>query len=269
MKKAQFKKKIYSYYKNSGRDFPWRRTKDPYLILVSEIMLQQTQAGKRTEEKYKAFMKRFPDFETLARAPLRDVLEQWQGLGYNRRAKALHELAKIVVVDYKGVFPRTEEELVKLPGVGPYTAGAVCAFAFNKKVTFIETNIRTVFIHFFFNKTSRKISDSEILELVEETLPRNGLRQWYQALMDYGAMLKLKYPNSNYRSKHYVKQSRFEGSNRQLRGQILRLFLVEKKLTQTQVTNKLKVTPQHASRVLRDLENEGFLGQYKNTFVLA
>ena len=269
MEKTQFRRKIYSYYRESGRDFPWRRTKDPYLILVSEIMLQQTQAGKRTEEKYKAFIKQFPNFKTLAKAPLRRVLRQWQGLGYNRRAKALYELAKIVVAEYGGKLPRTEEKLVKLPGIGPYTAGAVCTFAFNKKVTFIETNIRAVFIHFFFNKVSRKISDKEILELVEETLPRTDSREWYQALMDYGAMLKKKYPNSNFKSKHYVKQSRFEGSNRQLRGQILRLFLVEKKLTQTQVTNKLKVIPQHASRVLRDLENEGFLGQYKNTFVLA
>ena len=264
-----FKKNVCVYYKNHKRDFPWRGTRNPYHILVSEIMLQQTKASKRTEEKYKAFIKRFTDFKELESAPLRDVLWQWQGLGYNRRAKSLKELAKIVVNDHGGVLPRTKEELVKLPGIGPYTAGAICVFAYNKPTVFIETNIRTVFIHFFFDKSKRKISDEEILKLVDGTLQRTDPRQWYQALMDYGAMLKRKYPNQNRRSKHYSKQSKFEGSNRQLRGRIIKLFLVEKKLTQIRIAKELKAKPQRVACLLEDLANEGFLVRYKYTFILA
>lgn len=268
MEKTQFKRKIYSYYRESGRDFSWRRTKDPYRILVSEIMLQQTQAGKRTEEKYKAFTKQFPDFETLGAAPLRSVLRQWQGLGYNRRAKALRELAKIVVADYGGKLPKTEAELVKLPGVGPYTAGAVCAFAFNKPAVFIETNIRAVFIHFFFNKVSRKISDAEILGLVEEMLPRTDSRKWYQALMDYGVMLKKKYPNSNYKSKHYIKQNKFEGSNRQLRGQIIKLLVEKRKLSLYQITSNLARKKKDVNDQLHSLLQEGFITKKQTLFFL-
>lgn len=263
-----FRREIYSHYKKRKRNFPWRRTKNPYCILVSEIMLQQTRAGPRTVEKYKAFIKKFPSFKELGQAPLRDVLAQWQGLGYNRRAKALKELAEIVVNDYGGVLPKTEGELMKLPGVGPYTAGAVCAFAFNKPAVFIETNIRTVFIHFFFSRTNRKISDKEILELIEGTLPRTNSREWFHSLMDYGAMLKKKYPNKNHRSKHYLKQSKFDGSDRQLRGQIIKLFLAEQKLTQTRIAEELKVKSRRARRVLEALTNEGFLAQCGYIFKL-
>lgn len=199
---------------------PWRNTHDPYKILVSEIMLQQTQVD-RVIPFYNRFIKQFPTSKTLAKAPLGEVLKTWQGLGYNRRAKYLWEAAKIIAQEgFAGQ---------KLPGVGPYTAGAISAFAFNKPEVFIETNIRTVFFHFDISKykKTRKISDKELLPLVAETLKRSKMqpRDFYAALMDYGASLKQNGVKLNSRSKHYTKQSKFEGSARQLRGALLRELL--------------------------------------------
>lgn len=203
----------------SGRDLSWRRTRDPYRILISEVMLQQTQVS-RVEDYYQKFMARFPDFGALARAKSADVLRLWQGLGYNRRALALHDLAKTVVREYGGALPRDREALEALPGIGSYTAGAVRTFAFNEQECFIETNIRRVFIHFFFPKR-KKVNDREILPLITKTCPseRGLTRKWYWALMDYGAMLGATMKkNPNRRSAHYAKQSKFSGSDRELRG---------------------------------------------------
>ncbi|UCG84215.1 MAG: A/G-specific adenine glycosylase, partial [Dehalococcoidia bacterium] len=144
-----FQQLIWDYYKDHGRLFPWRQTDDPYHILVSEIMLQQTQTS-RVLKKYESFISTFPDFQTLAESPLINVLKAWQGLGYNRRAVALHKIAQIVVADCEGELPSSEKVLVKLPGIGPYTASAIKAIAFNQPAVLIETNIRTVYIFFFF-----------------------------------------------------------------------------------------------------------------------
>ena len=158
MQKAEFKKIILDYYKKHGRhDLPWRKTHDPYKILVSEIMLQQTQVG-RVMAKYKEFIREFPDFKKLAQAPTAKVLKAWSGLGYNRRALYLKRTAERVTNEFQGKLPKDQSMLVDLPGIGPNTAGAICAYSFNMPVVFIETNIRRVFIHFFFNKTKRKIS---------------------------------------------------------------------------------------------------------------
>ncbi len=215
-----FQKTVYAHYRTYGRDFPWRKTHDPYKILVSEIMLQQTQV-ERVVEKYRAFLKQFPTVHALAYASLGDVLRAWQGLGYNRRARMLHECAKVVVREYRGKFPKTREKLVALPGIGPYTAGAVLAFAYNSAVPIIETNIRTVFLRHFF-KGVDQVSDRDIFVCIDATLDRENPRAWYAALMDYGSHLKKKYGNQNVRSKHYTKQSKFEGSDRQIRGALLR-----------------------------------------------
>lgn len=221
----RFRTVIWKHYAEHGRHtLPWRKTHDPYKILVSEIMLQQTQVD-RVIPYFKDWIKTYPNVNALAAAPLADVLRQWQGLGYNRRAKMLHEAAKAVVRDHNGRMPKTIEELGALPGVGPYTARAVAAFAYNQDVTFIETNLRTAIIHHFFSDRSG-ISDSEVLAVLEKVKPRwtteRGPREWYSALMDYGAFLKKSGVRVNVRSKGYTKQSAFEGSGRQARGAILR-----------------------------------------------
>lgn len=240
---GRFKKTIWDYYKKNGRhDLLWRKTRDPYKILISEVMLQQTQVT-RVIEKYKSFLKKFPTVKALAEAPLKDVLLEWQGLGYNRRAKYLKLCAEKVMSEYNGKFPKTLKELVALPGIGPATAGDILAFAYNIPVPVIETNIRSVFIHFFFPKVGpRGIADRELLPIIEKTLPtfpyvqHRGVRGWYWALFDYGAHLK-QTRNPNTQSKHYVKQSPFKGSNREKRSHILKLILTgaksEKEIVKT------------------------------------
>ncbi|MEK6858602.1 MAG: A/G-specific adenine glycosylase [Nanoarchaeota archaeon] len=217
-----FRKTVYDYYNTNKRSFPWRDEVTPYRVFISEVMLQQTQAGGRTIEKFNAFIERFPDFNTLAAAPLSDILKLWQGLGYNRRALMLKRAAEIIVREYDGKLPSTVEELDALPGIGHATACSISAFAFNKPVIFIETNIRSVFIHHFFPGRGG-VSDKELLPIVASTLDTENAREWYSALMDYGSTLKKKVGNESRRSKHYAKQSTFEGSDRQIRGELLRL----------------------------------------------
>jgi A/G-specific adenine glycosylase len=224
---ARFVETVWKHYMEHGRhDLPWRKTHNPYHILVSEIMLQQTQVD-RVLPKYRAFLKAFPTVSMLAAAPLSEVLGMWQGLGYNRRAKFLHSAAKSVVTEYKGRFPKEYPTLLALPGVGSYTASAVMAFAYNAPVVLIETNVRTVFIHHFF-KNATSVTDAAILKLVERTLPEGRSREWYAALMDYGTHLKRTVGNQNIKSSTYTKQSRFVGSARQVRGAIMRTLIKEK-----------------------------------------
>lgn len=212
---------------------PWRKTHDPYKILVSEVMLQQTQVD-RVIPFYVSFIKQFPTAKRLAAAPLSDVLAAWSGLGYNRRAKLLREAAASLSKLPYGIKKIDVAELEKLPGVGAYTARAVAAFAHNANVVFVETNIRTAVIHHFFKNVRRRtsyISDAEIKAVLEEALPkgrsllRQGYegraREWYSALMDYGAHLKRSGVRINARSVHYAKQAKFAGSLREVRGAIL------------------------------------------------
>ncbi len=209
---------MWEYYKKHGRhELPWRKTHDPYKILVSEVMLQQTQV-ERVKPFYEAFVRKFPTARKLGAAPLSSVLAAWQGLGYNRRAKQLREAAQLVG---HGVFPKHAEELEKLPGIGPYTARAVLAFAQNQDVVLVETNIRTAVLHHFFPKR-KKVRDEEIERVLAAVLPHGRAREWYYALMDYGASLKRSGVKLNAKSKHYAKQSRFAGSLREARGAILK-----------------------------------------------
>lgn len=213
-----FQKVVWAHYKKNGRhDLPWRKTRDPYKILVSEVMLQQTQV-ERVKPFYIKFIRIFPTARRLAATPLASVLQGWQGLGYNRRAKFLHEAAKQVG---HGIFPKRPEELEKLSGVGPYTARAVAVFAYNTNVVLIETNIRTAILHHFF-ADKKNISDTHIIKILEKVLPKGRAREWYAALMDYGAYLKQSGVKLNTKSKHYTKQSAFAGSLREARGAILR-----------------------------------------------
>jgi A/G-specific adenine glycosylase len=201
------------------RPMPWREDTQPYYVLVSELMLQQTQVDRVTP-KFEAFIERFPDVASLATSPLADVLTLWSGLGYNRRAKFLHESAKKIMADFHGRFPETKAALLTLPGVGEGTSGAILAYAFNQPVVFIETNVRTVYFHHFFAE-GEKVSDAELAVLVEETLDHEHPREFYWALMDYGTWLKKNGAGKITQSKHYKKQSALKGSIRETRGRIV------------------------------------------------
>ena len=219
---AEFRRRVYAHYEAHGRDFPWRHTTDPYHILVSEVMLQQTQTN-RVVDKYLRFIGRFPDMRSLARSSTADVLAMWQGLGYNLRALRLHQVAHELCTHNGGEVPRDEARLLSLPGIGQYSAAAIRAFAFNLPTIFIETNIRAVYLHEFF-PGEEKVRDRDILPLVQATLDNTAPRRWYQALMDYGATLK-ECGNPSRRSAHHRPQSRFIGSRREARGVILRALL--------------------------------------------
>lgn len=257
-----FQGRVRDYYQRYHRDLPWRQTTDPYQILVSEVMLQQTQV-EQVKEKYKRFISRFPDFETLAAATTADVLSAWQGLGYNRRALALRQTAVRVVEDFGGILPEDEKELQSLPGIGPYTAAAVLAFAFNQPVLLIDTNIRRVFIHCFFRERSQ-VTDREILPLVRETLDRENPREWYNALMDFGWYLGTTIENPNRRSRHYQRQAPFEGSNRQVRGKILHLLVNAGELSREDLCRALDIPASRLETVLGQLEAEGFLNRNRD-----
>lgn len=215
-----FREKIWEFYRQHGRDLPWRHDPTPYQVFVSEVMLQQTQVS-RVLMKYSEFLRLFEDFEALAGTSVAEVVAAWQGMGYNRRALWLKAAAEIVVKEYGGVLPRDPEELLRLPGIGLNTAGSIAAFAYEVPVVFIETNIRRVFLHEFF-ADAQGVSDSELRPLIEAALDREHAREWYYALMDYGSDLAKRVVNPNRRSKHYAVQSRFEGSLRQIRGEVLR-----------------------------------------------
>lgn len=265
MTAAAFKKTILSYYRRHGRhDLPWRKTTDPYKILVSEIMLQQTQVP-RVIPKYRSFLKKFPNVRALARASLADVLSEWQGLGYNRRGLYLKRCAEQVVARFNGVFPADQTALKSLPGIGPATAADLLAFAWNIPVPAIETNIRSVFLHFFFADQSG-VSDAELMPLIEKTLDRKNPREWYWALFDYGAFLKTK-TNPNIRSRHYTKQSPFKGSNREQRSRILKLIL-EKPRTVAGLT-RLLPTAENIDRNVKDMIKEGLLRQQNNRLFIV
>jgi A/G-specific adenine glycosylase len=253
----RFRSKVYAHYEKHGRALPWRKTRNPYRILVSEVMLQQTQVS-RVVSKYREFIRAFPDFHTLARAPERKLVRVWQGLGYNRRAFLLKKLAQHVVNDYGGKTPRHPDELKRLPGIGPYTANAICAFAFGKPVVFVETNIRSVFIHHFFADRDG-VSDGEIVPLVEATLDRDDPRSWYNALMDYGVYLKQTVGNPGRKSRSYKRQSPFKGSNRQVRGAILRLLSEEASLTEAALVKKSGFKASRVKAALSELCEEGLV----------
>ncbi len=281
--KQNFQQTVFTYYRSHGRhDLPWRQPEadgslDPYKILVSEVMLQQTQV-QRVIPKYKVFLSQFPKLGMLSNAGLGEVLIAWQGLGYNRRAKFLWQAARLVAGDYNGVLPRTVTELTHLPGIGVNTAGAIVAYAYNMPAVFIETNIRTAFIYHFFPGQSN-VSDRAIASLAAQMMPgiepverseisaagvnaSPNVRAWYWALMDYGAYIKLTVGNAAKASQSYSKQPPFIGSKRQLRGQALRA-VVAGPIPKPRLLAALSNV--HAELVLQQLEAEGLL-LYRNGF---
>lgn len=219
-----FKEFIWQQGRELYRDMPWRRDTRPYYVLVSELMLQQTQVA-RVIPKFEAFIDRFPSEQTLAEAGLDEVVQLWQGLGYNRRAQYLHRAVRMITDEFDGVWPQTQAALKQLPGVGENTAGAIAAYAFNQPAVYIETNIRTVFFHHFFEDVLDEIDDKAVRERVEATLDVESPREWYWALMDYGATLKQQGVHNNAQSRHYKKQAPLRGSVREVRGNIIALLV--------------------------------------------
>ncbi len=225
MNTTDFQELVWDKARELYREMSWRQDTRPYYVLVSEIMLQQTQVD-RVIPKFEAFITAFPDVESLASAPLSEVLKLWSGLGYNRRAKFLHESAKKIVADFGGSFPETLEGLKSLPGVGANTAGAILAYSFNQPVVYIETNVRTVYFHHYFNDDT-SVTDTQIRAIAEETIDREHPREWYWGIMDYGSYLKRQGVGRNDKSHHYKKQSALKGSVREVRGAILRVLASE------------------------------------------
>jgi A/G-specific adenine glycosylase len=261
-----FQEMVWAYYAKHGRDLPWRKPDpaeefDPYKILVSEIMLQQTQVS-RVVPKYIAWLEQFPDVLTLAHGSLAGVLELWSGLGYNRRAKYLHTAAQ--QISSRGIFPNTVEDLTSLPGVGKNTAGAIMAYAYNQPIVFIETNIRTAYLYHFFHGQD-DVDDASLYSFIEDTLDYENPREWYWALMDYGSYLKQEKGNFARASKHHVTQSVFQGSRRQVRGVVLRT-LIKNSMTHSQLLSICD--DDRLDGVLEDLQREGLIILTDKTYSL-
>lgn len=262
----EFRRVVWSYYKKHGRhDLPWRKTHNSYHVLVSEIMLQQTQVD-RVIPYFRAWLTEFPTIYTLAKAPLSKVLRAWQGLGYNRRAKMLQETAKVIMSSHKGKVPTDIPTLETLCGIGPYTARAVATFSSNTDTVFVETNIRTAIIYHFFPHGN--VSDLEILKVVESVLLKGKARAWYAALMDYGAYLKRSGVKVNTRAKGYIKQSTFKGSNREVRGAIIKA-LTQHQRSETYLLTMLGIKRHsQVKKQLEKLEKEKMIQRTKNTYHL-
>ncbi len=261
----EFQDTILDYYYANARTMPWRDDPSFYAVLVSELMLQQTQVS-RVITKFSEFMGRFPTVETLARASLGEVLEVWQGLGYNRRAKYLHEAAKQVVCEG---MPEDMNQLVKLPGVGINTAAAIMNYAYNVPTPFIETNIRSVYLHHFF-PAAVSVSDREIMERVIETIPDQSAvaaRTWFWALMDYGAYLKAQGSAHLSSSRHYRKQAPLKGSLREVRGLIIKT-LVGRPLTTAALRHAVMADGRFET-ALRGLEHDGLVSCTNGRFHLT
>jgi A/G-specific adenine glycosylase len=265
----EFKKVVWDYYRKNRRSMLWREVITPYGIFVSEIMLQQTQVS-RIVGKYTEFIKELPTFDALADASLSQLLSLWQGIGYNRRALYMQRSAQLIVRDYNGLLPQDPNILVTFPGIGKATAASIVVYAYNRAVPFIETNVRRVFIHHFFGDKIN-VDDKELWPFVEEAMQGEDPREWYYALMDYGTMLAKTIPNPNKKSKHYVVQSKFEGSRRQLRGKILNYLLAavndERPVNAENIVNTVKSEPDTVYSVLDELKEEGFVmekgGEYR------
>lgn len=262
---AAFRDRIYSHYRDHGRhDLPWRKTRDPYAVLVSEVMLQQTQVT-RVIPYFEEWMERFPAPDALAAAPLEAVLRTWQGLGYNRRAIALVRAAEAIAAEHDGEVPSDREALLSLPGVGPATAAGVRAFAFREPDLYLETNVRAVFLHEFF-ADAEGVPDTALLPLLEQTLDRDDPRTWYWALLDYGAHLKRTLPNPSRRSRHHTRQSPFEGSHRQLRARLLRTVMEMPDSTIDELAAGFGEDPVRAGQALAELVDEGFLAEERGRY---
>lgn len=254
----EFSALIWRFYNEFGRRFPWRETRATWPVLLSEVMLQQTQTA-RVLPKYEAFLDKWPSWESMASSSLDEVLALWKGLGYPRRALALRKVA-VASERWGWELPCDYAELLTLPGVGPSTAAAVCAFSYGQPAIYLETNIRRVLLHCFF-PGQEQVHDRVLRTLLDDLLADvDDVRAWYYALMDYGVLLKFLIPNANRRSAHYARQSRFENSNRQLRGLLLLHFSERGALSRNQLLDNLSgFEPERVDACLRSLCSEGFI----------
>jgi A/G-specific adenine glycosylase len=263
-----FLQTILGFYEGHGRQFIWRETSDPYRILLSEVMLQQTQTS-RVIPKYELFLSLWPTLKDLAGVALDELLYHWKGLGYNRRALNLRRSA-IASREWDWNLPTKQTELLSLPGVGKATAAAIGAFSYRERTIYLETNIRRVLLHCFYpDQEGVKDKELELLlgrlvQLVEDP------KAWYYALMDFGVLLKHLLPNANTRSAHYTKQAKFENSNRQIRGQLIHLLSDTGAKEQQQVTTLLShFEEERVLYCLGQLEKEGFVEETEGTYRIA
>ncbi len=271
----RIQKTIYAlrnYYSICQRELPWRKkTNNPYHVLVSEVMLQQTQVD-RVIPKFKIFITTFPTIQTLANATPASILRVWSGLGYNRRALALGSAARCIVSEYNGKIPRDRNLLQKLPGIGTYTSGAICAFAYNKGEVFVETNIRTVVAHHIYPQhrciSEEMIHDAVCVMLSYAKKKRIQPNTFYSALMDYGAHLKETGISVAHRVAVSTKQKKFSGSVRQARGLIVRTLLEEPHGLSKKAFIK-RVTHQKRTSALCALMKDGIVVCEGNTYTLT
>jgi A/G-specific adenine glycosylase len=259
MDRGEFRKIIYRNFKKEGRVFPWRQDPEPWGVLVSEFMLQQTQTS-RVVPYWERWMRLWPTPEDLAEASLEETLREWSGLGYNNRARRLRDCARLIAEQYGGTVPGIPEELRNLPGIGAYTAGAIACFAYNHPSVFIETNIRAAVIHFFF-EDRLEVPDSEIFPILESVLDRKNPRKWYWALMDYGAALKKLTVNPGRRSAHYARQSPFQGSFRQIRGRLIRSLVSEGPGSAPELGKRTGIEPPVLYQALESLKKDAMVAE--------
>ena len=272
-----FTKTVWEQGRELYRDLPWRNTYDPYAILLSEVMLQQTQVS-RVMGRWEQWLDTFPTIADLAAAPLPPVLELWQGMGYNRRALNLKRCAEEVVATHGGEIPSDKKALLALPGIGPSTSAGVRIFAFQQPDMYLETNVRAVFIHEFFDE-HEVVSDKQLIPLVEATCPADErVRDWYYALLDYGAHLKKTMVNPTRKSKHYTRQSKFEGSHRQKRAYLLRRVIddalstedLARDLAQSErASGRQEPSVEEVRAILDELEREGFVMRRGDAWLCA
>jgi A/G-specific adenine glycosylase len=246
-----FQEKIFNWWKSNRREFPWRQTTDPYKILVSEIMLQQTQAS-RVVEKYNEFINKYPSLENLASATGAQVLKIWSGLGYNRRALWLLEASK-EIMEMKQ-FPKTSKDLEELKGIGPYTSRAILIFAFNKDVATVDTNIRRIFIHEGF--AIEETTDEELFTIANRLLPKGQSRDWHNALMDYGAE-KITAKKTGIRPPS--KQSSFKNSSRMFRGAIVKYLIKNSNVNDQKIANECQIPKEELDDILSSLIKDGLI----------
>ncbi|GHV51915.1 endonuclease III [Spirochaetia bacterium] len=261
---TEFREIVYSNYEKAGRTFPWRENINPWGVMVSEFMLQQTQT-ERVITYWNRWMKLWPSPADLAGASMEEALREWSGLGYNRRCRFLKDCARRITAEHGGKVPDTPKGLLPLPGIGPYTAGAIPCFAYNYPSVFIETNIRAAVLHFFF-KDRTGVKDNEIFPILESCLDRKNPRKWYWALMDYGVALKQLTVNPNRRSAHYTRQSKFEGSFRQLRGAVVKTLAAQGKAGIKELQERSGVEEEDLYKVLDVLEKEMMVAEEEGIY---
>jgi len=253
-----FRRKIFDFYGDNRRSFPWRETRDRYAVMVSEIMLQQTQA-ERVVSKFTAWMDRFPDVAVLASAPLRDVLALWSGLGYNSRGQRLQSSARMVTERFGGVVPAAPAQLKTLPGIGDYTCRSIPVFADNLDVAAVDTNIRRIIIHEF--ALPEETSKRSIQIAAEQLLPPGRSRDWHNALMDYGSLF-LTSRATGIRS--LTKQSKFRGSKRWYRGRLLKELVASEQLLLEEIGERYSDCPWGIREIIDALVRDGLVDEVDN-----